>query len=246
MCCLVRGWAIITEVSTLRGPRQWQHSAAARAVHAVIALLAASGIATSLYIGWTNDSQLPAGVAYSGGFTAGWEHMLNQPVYFTFLSGLLVLVTSVMLTLRTQRRSAVFHAVRLAGVVQMIITGLVFNVLLRDDAVLIGVRQFNDAVLHQAMPVLVPLVWLLFGPFGRITGRVLVGSVTIPLAWLAATLVRGPGLDWYPYVILDVPGIGYAGVGVYVVAIVAVYLALGCGFWGLDRLLSRSRRRISG
>lgn len=222
-------------MSTIRAPRRWQHSAWARILHAGIALLAASGILSSLYLGWTGDSQLPDGVGYSGGFRAGWEHMLNQPVYFTFLSGLLVLVTSVMLSLRAQRRSAVFHAVRLAGVVQMIITGLVFNVLLRDDAVLTGVAQFNDAVLHQVMPVAVPLVWLIVGPHGWITGRVVAGSLVIPLTWLAATLLRGPGLDWYPYVILDVPGMGYPGVSVYIVAILAAFIAIACLLWLIDR-----------
>lgn len=226
-----------------RAQRSRQHGGPARAAHGLIALLAASGIVTSLYLGWTDGSQLPDGVGFSGGFAAGWEHMLNQLAYFTFLSGLLVLVTSGMLAVRTQRSLAVFHAVRLAAVVQMIITGVVFNVLLRDDAVLTGVRLFNDTVLHQILPVLVPLVWLVVGPFGKITGRVVAASMVIPLTWLALTLLRGPGLDWYPYTILDVPGMGYDGVGVYVGAIVAVYLALACGFWLLDRLFSRRSRR---
>lgn len=236
-------WGIIPRVMTDRAPRSRQHSPAARAAHAGIALLAGSGIATSLYLGWTDGSQLPDGVGFSGGFAAGWEHMLNQPAYFTFLSGLLVLVTSTMLAVRTHRRSPVFQAVRLAAVVQMIITGVVFNVLLRDDAVFTGVRLFNDTVLHQLLPVLVPLVWLIVGPFGQLTGRVVAGSMVIPLTWLAVTLLRGPGLDWYPYTILDVPRMGYDGVGVYVGAIVAVYLALACGFWAVDRLFSRRSRR---
>lgn len=222
-------------------PPNRQHSPAARSAHAAVALLAASGIATSLYLGWRDGSQLPGGVGFAGGFGAGWEHMLNQPAYFTFLSGLLVLVTSTMLAVRTRRDSAVFHAVRLAGVVQMIITGAVFNLLLRDEAVLTGVRLYNDTVLHQLMPVLVPLVWLIVGPHGKLSGRVVSGSVVIPLTWLAVTLLRGPVLDWYPYTILDVPGMGYQGVGAYVGVIVAVYLALACAFWLLDRLRGGSR-----
>lgn len=185
-------------------------------------------------------------MGFSGGFTAGWEHLLNQPAYFTVLSGILVLVSSWLLAVRTHGRSAVFHVVRLAAVVQMVITGVVFNVLLRDGAAMTGVALFNDWVQHQILPVMVPLMWLIFGPWGRITGRVVVGSMVISLLWLAVTLVRGPGLDWYPYTILDVPGMGYDGVGVYVVAILAVYLVLACGFWGLDRLFSRSRGRVSG
>ena len=231
------------QVSRLGAPHGWQHSAAARTGHTVTALVSLSGILTSLYLGWTDDTALPDGVGYTGGFSAGWEHMLNQPAYFTFLSALLVLVCSWMLAIRTYGRSTVFHVVRLAAVIQAIITGVVFNVLLRDDAVMTGVRFFNDVVLHQVMPVLAPLVWLIFGPFGRITGRVVAGSVVIPLMWLIVTLARGPSLDWYPYTILDVPGMGWDGVGVYIGAILVTFLALAFAFWGIDRLVSRRPRR---
>lgn len=225
-------------VSRLSGPRGWQHSSGARTVHAVTAAIAASGVASSLYLGWTTDTQLPDGVGYAGGFSAGWEHLLNQPAYFTFLSGLLVLVTSWILAVQTHRRSSVFHGVRLAAVVQIIITGAVFNLLLREDGEMTGVRLFNDWVQHQILPVMVPAVWLIFGPWGRITGRVVVGSMLTAVIWLAVTLVRGPGLDWYPYTILDVPGLGYDGVGLYVGVILGVYVALACVFWAIDWFIS--------
>ncbi len=216
---------------------------AARSAHSAVAGIAAAGVASSLYLGWTVDTELPDGAGFSGGFSAGWEHVLNQPAYFTFTSAVLVLLTSAVLAVRPQIRSAVFHALRLAAVAQMVITGVVFNLLLRDDAVLTGVRLFNDTVMHQLLPVVVPVVWLAFGPRGRITGSVVAGSVVLPLVWLAVTLLRGPGLDWYPYVILDVPGMGYSGTGVYIVSILAGYVLLACLLWGLDRLLTPGRRR---
>ncbi|WP_150460478.1 Pr6Pr family membrane protein [Nesterenkonia ebinurensis] len=220
----------------------WQHSPAARAAHAAVALLCAAGLVTSLYLGWTLDSAPPIGVAYAGGFSAGWEHMLNQPAYFTFLSALLVMVTSAMLAVRPEQTSTLFHAVRLASVVQIIITGLVFNLLLRSEGRLLGVWLFNDRVLHVILPVLVPLVWLVFGPHGRLNLRAVAGSAVIPLLWLAVTLIRGPGLDWYPYTILDVPGVGYTRVSAYVVAILLAFLGIACLLWLIDRALCRTRR----
>lgn len=202
-------------------------------------MLCTAGLVTSLYLGWTEGTALPQGVGYTGGFSAGWEHMLNQLAYFTFISALLVCVTSVMLAVRPGRSSPVFHSLRLAGVVQVIITGVVFNILLRGEGSMSGVWLFNDRVLHVILPVAVPVVWLILGPHGRVKGRVVLGSTVIPLAWLAMTLIRGPLLDWYPYEILDVPGMGYAGVSVYVVSILAGFITIACLLWLIDRVLSR-------
>lgn len=168
--------------------------------------------------------------------------MLNQPAYFTFLSACLVLLTSWLLALRTHGRHPVFHVLRVGAVVQMIITGVIFNVLLREGS-MTGVWFFNDVVLHQLLPVWVPVMWLVFGPFGRITGRVVTGSLLIPVLWLVVTLIRGPALDWYPYTILDVPGMGYDGVGVYVGAVLILHLVLACTLWALDRVLGPGRPR---
>jgi hypothetical protein len=44
---------------------------------------------------------------------------------------------------------------------------------------------------------------------GSITHRTIAPAFAVPLAWTAATLVRGASIEWYPYTILDVPRIGY-------------------------------------
>jgi hypothetical protein len=213
----------------------WQYSAAARSVHAGTAVVCAAGLLSSLYLGWTADSQLPEGVGYAGGFAAGWPHLLNQPAYFTFLSALLVCVTSLLLAIRPDRTSAVFHTLRLAGVIQVIITGVVFNLLLRSDGELEGVWLFNDQVLHMAVPVLVPVVWLVLGPHGNVSLRIVAASAFLPMLWLAATLLRGPVLDWYPYIILDVPGRGWAGVAPYIVSILVAFVGMAAAMWLIDR-----------
>lgn len=221
----------------------WQYSGAARIVHAGVALLSFLGLMSSLYLGWTAASELPDGAGYSGGFSAGWEHLLNQPAYFTFLSALVVCITSLMLAVRPERRSALFRTLRLAGVVQIIITGVVFNLLLRSDGQLAGVWVFNDQVLHVILPVLVPLVWLVLGPHGGVDVRIVGGSTALPLLWLAATLLRGPILDWYPYTILDVPGMGGLGVAPYVVSILLAFVAIAWVMWQIDRAVARVARR---
>lgn len=220
----------------------WQYAAGARAAHAGVAVLSLAGLLSSLYLGWSEGTVVPEGVGFSGGFSAGWEHLLNQPAYFTFFSAVLVCMTSAMLAVRPDRTSKVFHTFRLAGVVQMMITGVVFNLLLRSNAELSGVWFFNDQVLHVFLPILVPIVWLGVGPHGNVDARVVSGSVILPLLWLSATLLRGPILDWYPYTILDVPGLGIAGVAPYVVAILVVFVGIAGVMWFIDRAVSRYAR----
>lgn len=219
-----------------------QRSIPARILHALLALLTLSGLVTSLWLGWTRDSELPIGAGYTGVLVAGWDHMLNQLAYFTFLSGLMVFISSAWTALRPASRSALLRTLRLSGLVCIIITGLVFNLLLRGPAGMTGVMLFNDTVLHILVPVLAPLVWAAVGPHGGLTWRTVLASMCIPVAWLVVTLVRGPRLDWYPYEILDVPALGYPGVSVYIVSILLLYLALAFGFLGLGRLFTRLAR----
>lgn len=218
-------------------PGRW--AGVGRVVFVLAALLSFTGNGLSFYIGSWKDSDLPADAGFSGGFAGGWEHLLNQPTYFTFLANLLVGLTSLLLAIRPHRSSEVFHALRIAAVVCIVITGVVFNVLLRDAPPGTTVEYVNDTIQHIITPILTPVVWLLFDPPGQVTWRRIGLSSVIPLAWLAFTLARGPVLDWYPYSILDVPRMGYGGVGVYVVAILAFFFVLAALMWVVDRVLLR-------
>ena len=94
----------------------------------------------------------------------GWEHMLNQPTYFTFLSNFLVGLTSLLLALRLHRPGTLFRVLRVTGVVCIVITGVVFNVLLRDADPMTAVERFNDTLQHIVTPILTPVLWAVFGP----------------------------------------------------------------------------------
>lgn len=224
----------------------------ARIAHGVVALVALAAVSTSMNIGSWKHSQLPDHVGYAGGFDAGWEHMANQPAYFTVTSCLLVLIASVAAVVRAAgtagrargRWGAVFAVVRIASIGCIAITGLVFNVLLRDDSPLVGVEWWNDTLAHVVLPVLAPAVWLVFGPRGEITGRRILASAILPLTWLGVTLFRGPLLDWYPYDILDVPGRGWGVVGPTVGVILVVYFVVVGVMFGVDRVLTSIRLKL--
>lgn len=198
------------------------------------------GCLTSFPIGMSKDSMVIPGVGYQGGFSAGWHHALNQPAYFTWLSNALVAGTSLTLaTRRTAPTSDAFWAVRTAGLGSVMVTGIVYNSVLRgreQDTVL---YRFNDTLQHIVNPVLAPAVWALFDPRGQITPRRAGLAAVIPLLWATATMARGPRIDWYPYPFLDVPRHGARTVGVVLAGILA-------GFTGLMGLLGGLDRRLGG
>lgn len=196
------------------------------------------GCLTSFPIGASKPTMVIEGVGYQGGFRAGWEHALNQPAYFTWLSNALVAGTSLTLAARRDApASDAFWALRTAGLGSVMVTGVVYNSVLRgmeQDTVLYRV---NDTLQHIVNPVLAPAVWALFDPRGQITPRRAGLAAVLPLLWAAVTLTRGARIDWYPYPFLDVPRLGYRGVGLSLSVVLA-------GFTGLLGVLGQVDRRL--
>jgi len=124
----------------------------------------------------------------------------------------------------------------------MIITGIVYNILLRHVVLPQGSEPipWSNEVLHLIAPLFL-LADLFVGPLRRaLRWSALWAIIAFPIAWVLYTLARGPLVTnpvteapyWYPYPFLDannpdlVPP-GYAGVGVYVVGIAIAIVAAG-------------------
>ncbi|MFK4851292.1 Pr6Pr family membrane protein [Microbacterium sp. ZW T6_19] len=122
----------------------------------------------------------------------------------------------------------------------MIVTGIVYNLLLRGYALPQGQTvPWSNEVLHVVIPVFL-LADVLFAPRHRAMpwNRVLVAAV-FPIVWVVYTLIRADFIVapatgdhwWYPYPFLNphfIPG-GYAGVAVYIVGIAVAILAVAAG-----------------
>jgi hypothetical protein len=135
----------------------------------------------------------------------------------------------------------------------MIVTGIVYNTLLRGVELPQGVTVWwSNEILHVIAPLLL-LADLFFAPKRRGLSWSTVWIIVIyPIVWVVYTLLRGPLITapatgasfWYPYPFLD-PSLqgGYSGVAVYVVVIAAA--VVGVGFLvilvGRRRAASRDR-----
>lgn len=129
-------------------------------------------------------------------------------------------------------------AVALAAVTTyMVITGIVYNTLLRGIELPQGSAPipWSNEVLHLIGPLFL-LADLFVGPLRRaLPWRAVWAVIAFPIAWVAYTMVRGGLVTnpvtgdpyWYPYPFLNPygPG-GWASVGVYVVAIAVAITAV--------------------
>ena len=141
--------------------------------------------------------------------------------YFTILSNsFAVVVLLAGATIWRNQRSATIDMIRGAAVLYMTVTLIVFALLLSGTDVDTAIPWVN-AVVHQLLPVVMIVDWLIDPPATRVTFRQGLAWLIPPLVWIAYTMVRGPIAGWYPYPFLDPANGGYGSVAVTTLVILA-------------------------
>jgi hypothetical protein len=163
--------------------------------------------------------------------------------YFTNASNILCVVGLAMLAVDPDRDGRWFRPVRLAGLVGITVTFLVYMVALRPSQVLDGIHIWTNAGYHIVVPILAVAGWLVFGPFPRFHARAVWDTLAAVAVWVAWTLMHGAISGWYPYAIIDVTTLGYPAALRTAVVILAVIAGVAVLYTWLDRLRSRSRKR---
>lgn len=229
----------------LRGRRRdLRPTRLARAAWASAGMLPLAGCVSSFVIGASKGTTDFPGTAYRGGFEAGWRNVMNQPAYFTWCSNAVIAVTSLMLAgARRAPRSDAFWAVRAAGLGSVMVTGLVYNTVLRGHGEDTLLYRANDTVQHIVNPLLAPLVWATFDPRGQLNRRRRLLAAALPLTWAGATMARGPRVDWYPYPFLDVKRFGVTAVSGVLAGVFTLFSGLLLGLTEADRLIAARHGR---
>ncbi|KDA05190.1 membrane protein [Microbacterium sp. CH12i] len=211
----------------------WPYARLAAALLTVAAIIAQLSLTISNAIGTPTEwgSHIPTVTA-------------NFLSFFTILSNLIGAIVLIVLAVwaLTKRGGIKVEPRGLAVLLvcvstYMIVTGIVYNTLLRNVELPQGVTvPWSNEVLHVVFPLFL-LADVLFAPRRRALGWGTVAVAAIfPVAWVAYTLIRAnmiiaPATGnpwWYPYPFLDphlVPG-GYLGVSAYVVGIAVAIVAV--------------------
>ena len=197
-------------------------------------------------------AQLSASLGFwrASGITDPTTQVVNFFSFFTvesnIASAVVLAVGAVLLVARPGPDSSGFTLVRASVVTYMVVTGIVYNLLLRGIELPQGSTVgWSNEILHVVAPVYLLLDWL-FAP-GRVplAARSIWPVLVFPVVWVVYTLVRGPfvvdavyGNDfWYPYPFLNPVGSanGYLSVVLYVVLIAAVIGLVAAGVLWISR-----------
>ena len=156
-------------------------------------------------------------------------------LYFTIQSNVLVAVTSLQLARDPQRDGAAWRVARTAAVVGITITGIVHLVLLRPLLDLDGADALADVLLHQVVPVLAVLAWLVLGPRPRTGVREIGLALLWPVGWLVLILGVRALTGWVPYPFLDpAEQGGWSGVAVACLGVTVLFLVVAAAAYAVD------------
>ena len=199
----------------------------ARLVWAAVALAAAVGLAIDIALAVTAPNDPPGDTGTS---------LLRLFSYFTVESNILVLATTVPLVRNPHHDGGAWRVLRVMALLGITITALVYWVVLAPTSH--PQSMLSNICLHYLSPIGTVGGWLLFGPWPRMSLRVLRLALVWPVLWVAYTLLHGAASGWYPYDFIDVTVHGYRSVAVTIVAIFVLGVVLLAGFRAVD-----SRRR---
>jgi len=160
--------------------------------------------------------------------------VVNLFSYFTIESNILVAVTAALVALDPDRDDLWFQVLRMAGLVGITVTGIVYATILAGSIELSGLRLVLDIAFHYVAPWATVIGFVALRPRTALGPRVW-WFLVWPVAWLVYTLVRAEIADPafrisdtetgpVPYDFLDIDRHG--GVSVAVVSVVITLLAL--------------------
>ena len=119
--------------------------------------------------------------------------VVNTLSYFTVLTNLIVALVTTASALRGELDSFLTRPGTMTAVaVYIFVVGLVYSLFLRSIWDPTGLQLVADVALHDVVPVLYVLYWLIY-----------------PLAYFAYVLVRGEIIGKYPYWFADPTVLGY-------------------------------------
>lgn len=133
-----------------------------------------------------------------------------------------------------------------ALVVYIIVVGAVYALLLRHLWHPQGLQLLADIVLHDALPLLYPLYWLMFVPKGSLRWADPAWWLAFPVLFFVYSMLRGAAYGVYPYPFIDAAQLGFMRVFMNATVLLAVFFVLGVVLTAIDRAFQAEQRGRSG
>lgn len=171
--------------------------------------------------------------------------IINFFSFFTILSNILVAKSLAILLIMPSTFWARFlgrPAVQTAIAVYIAIVGITYSLVLRALWHPQGWQLVADMLLHDVIPVLYIIFWLVFVPKGSLNWKHPLWWLLFPLVYLIYTLLRGAVTNWYPYPFVDAGALGYERVAVNVLVLCLVFFIMGLILTAIDKMMGKRKQ----
>lgn len=182
--------------------------------------------------------------AGAGAASLSWsflKYYTNISNYFVFAVSVIVLADTVKRVYAGEREgyNRRIRTFKFMTTVMILVTFLVYLILLGNPFSAAFWRDLGNLSYHVLAPVLFILDYFLFDEKKTLSVLAPLYSLIIPLVYVAYTFILGAVIPdfQYPYFFLDVNELGYGGVCVWVVILLAVFTVLGYLLWLWNRLV---------
>lgn len=239
----------MTQNDTIANP-SLEPTATARRAFALNAAVAWLGLALTIVLSALGSyGEIPVEVGLYGdtpdGMAGVFSRLADTLSYFTIWSNVVVAISATMLLQRPLRDTLVRRVLRLDALLMITITAIVYQALIAPSVDVEGWSLLTDPILHIVTPLLTVVIWVVWGPRGWISARLVPLALIVPLMWIVWMLLRGIVVDAYPYGFANVTALGYASVFVTLAVILVFGVVVAAAYWGVDALLRRRRPQNS-
>lgn len=173
--------------------------------------------------------------------------IVNFFSFFTILSNILVAKSLAILLIMPSSFWGRFFgkpAVQTAIAVYIAIVGITYSLVLRALWHPQGWQLVVDMLLHDVIPVLYIVFWLVFVPKGSLNWKHPLWWLLFPLVYLIYTLVRGAVTNWYPYPFIDAGALGYKRIAVNVFGLCFAFLIMGFVLIVIDKMMGKRKQLL--
>ena len=164
--------------------------------------------------------------------------VINYFSFFTMLTNILValgLSCSLWAPGSKLGRFFALPGVRTGLALYIGVVGAVYALVLRELWSPAGLQKIADVLLHEVVPVLYVLYWVVFVSTTRLEWKSVLRWLIYPAVYLVYTLLHGAFSGWYPYPFMDVSVIGVGRVFLNSAGLLAAFLIVGMGLVGITR-----------
>lgn len=124
--------------------------------------------------------------------------------------------------------------IRFVSVIMILVTFFVYNILLAKEKTISDYFfSISNLIMHVILPLMFMLDWILFNDHNKTKWYYPFLSTVLPLIYVAFILIRALILGnsysgtLYPYFFLNVEHLGFGGVALWIIILVAIFVILG-------------------